>query len=77
MGIHEVLLPYRKEILEIPAKYGAYNVRVFGSVARGEAKPESDVDFLVEIEPQRSLSDTNAPLTAIILTALLKEVSLR
>ncbi|MBP5975468.1 DNA translocase FtsK [Brasilonema sp. CT11] len=48
MGIDQVLLPYRKEILEISAKYGAYNVRVFGSVARGEAKPESDVDFLLE-----------------------------
>ncbi|NJM71905.1 MAG: nucleotidyltransferase family protein [Scytonema sp. RU_4_4] len=57
MGIDEVLLPFRKEILEIAAKYGAYNVRVFGSVARGEAKPESDVDFLVEIEPQRTLLD--------------------
>ncbi|MDJ0617652.1 MAG: hypothetical protein QNJ63_13075 [Calothrix sp. MO_192.B10] len=35
MGIKELLLPFREEILKIAAKYGAYNVRVFGSVARG------------------------------------------
>lgn len=38
----------REEILRLAAKYGAYNVRVFGSVARGEATPDSDVDLLVE-----------------------------
>ncbi|MCB9451495.1 MAG: nucleotidyltransferase family protein [Anaerolineaceae bacterium] len=38
----------RDEILAIAKRYGASNVRVFGSVARGEATPESDVDFLVE-----------------------------
>ncbi|MGH7999844.1 MAG: nucleotidyltransferase family protein [Brasilonema sp.] len=65
MGIDEVLLPLRKEILEIAAKYGAYNVRVFGSVARGEAKPESDVDFLVEIEPQRTLLDQIALIQSL------------
>jgi len=37
--------------------YGASNVRIFGSVARGEAKPDSDVDFLVELESSRSLLD--------------------
>ncbi|MGB3654232.1 MAG: nucleotidyltransferase family protein [Rivularia sp. (in: cyanobacteria)] len=57
MGIQELLLPFREEILRIATKYGAYNVRVFGSVARGEAKPDSDVDFLVELEPKRSLFD--------------------
>lgn len=57
MGIEELLLPLRKEILKIAAQYGAYNVRVFGSVARGEARLDSDVDFLVEIEPQRTLLD--------------------
>jgi uncharacterized protein len=57
MGIEELLLPLREEILRIAAKHGASNVRVFGSVARGEAKPDSDVDFLVEIEPKRSLFD--------------------
>ncbi|MBW4604037.1 MAG: nucleotidyltransferase family protein [Calothrix sp. FI2-JRJ7] len=57
MGIEELLLPLREEILQIAAKHGAYNVRVFGSVARGEASVNSDVDFLVEIEPKRSLFD--------------------
>ncbi|MEA5504194.1 nucleotidyltransferase family protein [Halotia wernerae UHCC 0503] len=57
MGIKELLLPFREEILKIAAKYGAYNVRVFGSVARGEARPDSDVDFLVELEPGRNLLD--------------------
>jgi len=45
------------EILGLAAKYGARNVRVFGSVARGQADERSDVDFLVEMEPGRSLLD--------------------
>ncbi|WP_414548749.1 nucleotidyltransferase family protein [Anabaena sp. CCY 0017] len=57
MGIEELLLPFREDILDIAAKYGAYNMRVFGSVARGEATPDSDVDFLVELQPQSSLFD--------------------
>jgi uncharacterized protein len=65
MGIDEILAAYREEILQITAKYGAYNVRVFGSVARGEAKPESDVDFLVEIEPQRTLLDQIALMQSL------------
>ena len=51
MGIDELLKPKRAEILRIAARYGASNVRVFGSVARGEAGPESDVDFLMDIAP--------------------------
>lgn len=47
----------RQDILRIAAKHGAYNVRVFGSVARGEADERSDIDFLVELEPGRSLLD--------------------
>jgi predicted nucleotidyltransferase len=47
----------RMEILALAEKYGARNVRVFGSVARGEAHPDSDIDFLVELEPGRSLFD--------------------
>lgn len=57
MGIEELLLPLREEILNIAAKYGAYNLRVFGSVARGEAREDSDVDFLVEMEDGRNLLD--------------------
>jgi len=44
----------RAEILRIASKHGARNVRVFGSVARGDAGPDSDVDFLVDVEPVTS-----------------------
>lgn len=47
----------REEILRIAARHGARNVRVFGSVARGEADEKSDIDLLVEFEPERSLLD--------------------
>ena len=57
----------RKEILETAKRNGAVNVRVFGSVARGEAQPESDIDFLVNLEPGRSLME---------LARLLRELNL-
>lgn len=47
----------RTQILQIAARHGARKVRVFGSVARGEAQPESDIDFLVDMETGRSLLD--------------------
>jgi uncharacterized protein len=47
----------RAKILALAEKYGASNVRVFGSVARGEAQADSDVDFLIDLEPGRSLLD--------------------
>ena len=51
--IEELLKNKRDEILRIAAKHGAYNVRVFGSVARGEADEDSDIDFLVEMGQDR------------------------
>jgi len=57
MGFDEFLKEKREEILRIAHGHGARNVRLFGSVARGEAKPGSDVDVLVEMEPGRSLLD--------------------
>jgi len=51
MGIEEIIAPKRQEILRIAAAHGARNVRVFGSVARGEAGPQSDVDFLIDVGP--------------------------
>ena len=57
MKVDELLQEKREEILRIAAQRGAYNVRIFGSAVRGEAGPDSDVDFLVELEPGRSLFD--------------------
>ncbi|MGD1698827.1 nucleotidyltransferase family protein [Dapis sp. BLCC M229] len=55
--VENILNNYRQEILELANKYGAYNVRIFGSVARGEADANSDIDFLVDMEVGRSLFD--------------------
>ena len=57
MPLNELLQEKREDILRIAAKRGAYNVRVFGSVARGEADSKSDIDILVDMEPGRSLFD--------------------
>jgi predicted nucleotidyltransferase len=53
----EELKAKRERILTIAARHGARNVRVFGSVVRGDARPDSDVDFLVEMGEDRSLLD--------------------
>ena len=47
----------REAIARIAERYGARDLRVFGSVVRGEADKQSDVDFLVELQPGRSLLD--------------------
>lgn len=60
MGINEILKEKREEIQKIAARYGAHDIRVFGSVARGEANEQSDIDFLVKMEPGRSLLDLGA-----------------
>ena len=52
MGIQEILQTKRSEILQIAKKHGAENIRVFGSVARGEATDQSDVDFLIQTGPK-------------------------
>jgi len=57
MTIDEILKEKREQILSIARKYGARKVRIFGSIARGEGKPDSDLDLLVELEPGRSLLD--------------------
>jgi predicted nucleotidyltransferase len=46
----ELLRAKREEIQRIASKHGARNIRVFGSVARGDARPDSDVDFLIDAE---------------------------
>jgi len=57
MTAAETLRRHRAEVLRLAAKYGATNVRVFGSVARGEAGEESDIDLVVRMAPGRSLFD--------------------
>jgi len=57
MDLNNLLKSRREEILSIAASHGARNVRVFGSVARGEAGENSDIDLLVELDQGRSLLD--------------------
>ncbi len=65
MSLEELLQTKREDILRTAANYGAYNVRVFGSVARGEADEKSDIDLLVSMEPGRSLFDLGGLLTEL------------
>ena len=60
MTVEQLLTGKREDILLIAAQHGARNVRIFGSGARGEASDASDLDFLVEMEPGRSLLDLAA-----------------
>lgn len=57
MSPNELLQEKREDILRIANKRGASNIRIFGSVARGEADPKSDIDLLVDLEPGRSIFD--------------------
>ncbi len=57
MGIQELISSKREQVLTLAKKYGASQVRVFGSVARGTADEKSDIDFLVDLAPGRSLLD--------------------
>jgi predicted nucleotidyltransferase len=54
MALTDLVEAKREEIIRLAAKHGAENVRVFGSPARGEAGPSSDVDLLVEMRPDHS-----------------------
>jgi predicted nucleotidyltransferase len=56
-NLPSVLKTRREDVLRIAARHGARNVRVFGSVARGEADEASDIDILVDMEIGRSLLD--------------------
>ena len=62
MNLHELRDLRREEILQVAANRGARNVRVFGSVARGDSDEKSDIDFLVELEPGRTLFDLSGLL---------------
>ncbi|MBE0698569.1 MAG: nucleotidyltransferase family protein [Anaerolineaceae bacterium] len=65
MDLQTLLQQNRERVLETAARYGAYNVRVFGSVARGEATTSSDIDILVSMQPGRSLMDLGGLLTEL------------
>ena len=57
MITRESLSRHREAILEIAKRHGAHDIRIFGSVARGEAIKSSDLDLIVRFEPGRSLFD--------------------
>jgi len=57
MAISQNLAEKREEIPKVAASHGARNLRVFGSFARGEERPDSDIDLLVEMAADRSLLD--------------------
>jgi len=54
MSVDEILESKRQQILRAAARHGARNVRVFGSASQGKATSESDVDLLVDVEPEHS-----------------------
>ncbi len=54
MNIKQLLYEKRDEIRDIAARHGACNIRIFGSVVRGEAGPDSDIDFLIDVGPTTS-----------------------
>ncbi len=57
MALRDEITARREEILRIAERHGARNVRLFGSVLRGEERSDSDVDFLVEMSPNRTAFD--------------------
>jgi uncharacterized protein len=65
VNMREFLESKRDEILRIAESHGARNVRIFGSVVRGEAGDSSDVDFLVDFEPGTSLLQHGAMIVEL------------
>jgi len=54
VDIKQILSEKRNDIRAIASKHGAFNIRIFGSVVRGEAGPDSDIDFLINVGPTTS-----------------------
>lgn len=67
--VYDTLIRRRCEILSLAQARGARNVRIFGSVVRREARQDSDIDLLIDLEPDRSLLDVGG--LAMDLTELL------
>lgn len=57
MSPDQLLKQKRDDILQVAARHGAHNIRIFGAVARREADQESDIDLLVDLEPGRTFFD--------------------
>jgi hypothetical protein len=57
MALRDELVPHRTAIQQIAARHGASNLRIFGSVAHGEERPDSDVDLLIDLADDRGFSD--------------------
>ena len=60
MKTNELLNEKRQAIIALAGRHGARNVRIFGSVVRGESGPDSDIDILVKMDDDRSLLDLSA-----------------
>jgi len=59
------IFQHRDEIIALAKRYGASDIRIFGSVARGDITEASDVDFIVRFEPDRSLFDHGGLIVAL------------
>ena len=57
MTLDEIRRSKRERLLSLAAHHGATNVRVFGSIARGDSVSSSDIDFLVDLAPDRTFMD--------------------
>ena len=72
MKLDEVVMPNRDRILQTAAYYGAHSIRVFGSVARRQDEANSDIDFLVEMEPDMGTMCIiiGVPLVMLVIAGL-------
>ncbi len=57
MALRDDIHRQRDTVMRIAARHGASNVRLFGSVARGEERPDSDIDLLIDLDPERGFGD--------------------